>query len=275
MRALNPVQRRGSTRLRKRYAAQAASSAFFRRTPQSRWVREELDFAEAHGKQIFLVLARGHQDDAVPFGFSTHQWVDIRREYAPVKQELIPAIHNHLRETPNAQPTAATHLQPAQTASAQKPRSWRLAVIGFVAIVGVIAVLVFLVPQNALQVPSTQILPTSSAALTIAPNDDSTLTVQLFDEVEIVLVPSGCFMMGTSTGLGDISQCVEQPFWIDRTEVTMGDFRRLDGSTARQADGVGGSYPRSYINWFEARDFCAEKRGGLLPTELEWQYAAR
>lgn len=45
---------------------------------QSKWVREELDFAENHNKQIFIILASGNEQTSVPFGYSSHQWVDIR-----------------------------------------------------------------------------------------------------------------------------------------------------------------------------------------------------
>jgi hypothetical protein len=63
----------------------------------SRWVREELDFAEAHHKKVFLILARGEQDDAVPFGYSTHQWIDIRSESNhPIHmRQLIQAVREH------------------------------------------------------------------------------------------------------------------------------------------------------------------------------------
>jgi formylglycine-generating enzyme required for sulfatase activity len=45
---------------------------------ESRWVQEELDFAELHDKPIFLIMARGDEKSSIPFGFAAHQWVDIR-----------------------------------------------------------------------------------------------------------------------------------------------------------------------------------------------------
>lgn len=45
---------------------------------QSRWVRSELEFAEAHEIPIFLILARGDERSSIPFGFATFQWIDIR-----------------------------------------------------------------------------------------------------------------------------------------------------------------------------------------------------
>lgn len=45
---------------------------------ESRWVQEELDFAELHDKPIFLIMARGDEKSSIPFGYAAHQWVDIR-----------------------------------------------------------------------------------------------------------------------------------------------------------------------------------------------------
>ena len=45
---------------------------------QSKWVKAELDRAETYEKKIYLILARGLKRDSVPFGFDTHQYVDIR-----------------------------------------------------------------------------------------------------------------------------------------------------------------------------------------------------
>ncbi len=105
----------------------------------------------------------------------------------------------------------------------------------------------------------------------VASNADWTPLTQTFDGVEMVQVPAGCFIMGNAEGRRDESPeheiCFTQPFWIDRTEVTNQQY----GS---QGNFSGDNRPRENLTWFEARDFCAA-RGGRLPTEAEWEYAAR
>lgn len=102
-------------------------------------------------------------------------------------------------------------------------------------------------------------------------NADWTPVIRAFNGVEMVKVPPGCFMMGNDDGRRDERpahlQCVERPYWIDRTEVTNATF----GSVGNFQ---GDSRPRENLTWFEARDSCAA-RGARLPNEVEWEYAAR
>jgi formylglycine-generating enzyme required for sulfatase activity len=116
---------------------------------------------------------------------------------------------------------------------------------------------------------------------------------QDFDGVEMALVPTGCFMMGSSAEDIDDAlqlcedtleesrcrrdwledetpkheQCFDEPFWIDVTEVTNAQY----GSEGYFS---GADRPRESVTWFEARAHC-ESRGTRLPTEPEWEYAAR
>jgi formylglycine-generating enzyme required for sulfatase activity len=126
--------------------------------------------------------------------------------------------------------------------------------------------------------------PAAAPTPTIAPsptpvtsNADWTPVTETFAGVEMVLVPAGCFTMGHDEGRRDERPehqiCFDAPFWIDKTEVT-------NAAYGSPGNFEGDNRPRENLTWAEARDFCAARGAEdtvphRLPTEAEWEYAAR
>jgi formylglycine-generating enzyme required for sulfatase activity len=107
----------------------------------------------------------------------------------------------------------------------------------------------------------------------------------------MVLVSGGPFIMGTDVleGLHNPGDAGPQhtvalpPFYIDKTEVTNAQYKRYCDATGypvpphwkdgSYAEGQG-LVPVTWVNWWEAQAYAAWK-GKRLPTEAEWEKAAR
>lgn len=95
----------------------------------------------------------------------------------------------------------------------------------------------------------------------------------------MVAIPAGCFMMGSPGEEGSNDEhpqhrvCVSA-FSMDVTEVTQSAYQSVTGKNPSNFDKCGGNCPVEHVNWQEASDYC-HRIGKRLPTEAEWEYAAR
>jgi len=103
--------------------------------------------------------------------------------------------------------------------------------------------------------------------------------------MELVFVKGGCFQMGDTFGDGGADEkpvhdvCVSD-FYMGKFEVTQRQWRIVMGTTPSTFKNCGDDCPVEQVSWNDAQEFIStlnQKTGKRfrLPTEAEWEYAAR
>lgn len=116
--------------------------------------------------------------------------------------------------------------------------------------------------------------------------------------MRMIFVEGGSFTMGCTSEQGSDCESDESPsryvtvnsFYMGMLEVTQSQWEKVMGTSVYQQKnkanpdwptrGTGADYPMYYVSWKEAKEFCrrlSQQTGKTyrLPTEAEWEYAAR
>ena len=120
---------------------------------------------------------------------------------------------------------------------------------------------------------------------------DYALTLkETLDAMEFVRIPAGSFVMGSpedeegrQSNETQHEVTLSQGFWMGKHEVTQAEWEALMGSNPSLSNRCGSRCPVEQVSWEDVQEFIRklnERESGKgyryrLPTEAEWEYAAR
>jgi formylglycine-generating enzyme required for sulfatase activity len=112
--------------------------------------------------------------------------------------------------------------------------------------------------------------------------------MEFVPSMEFVYIPTGTFMMGSPADElerdNDERQhrvTISKPFYLQTTEVTQGQWKRVMGNNPSYFKDCGDDCPVDSVTWNECHEFIRrlnerERTNKYrLPTEAEWEYACR
>jgi formylglycine-generating enzyme required for sulfatase activity len=266
----------------------------------SEWVQSELQRAKRKLKPIFPLLLEG---DEPWLSVESTQFYDVRGEKLP-DEKFYSAIRRVVSVSPNDTTLhyAKDKVRSVLSSVSEKPKmstGMLVALVGtFVIVVMVCGTIIggslirnWLNPPSApassesVKAPSTTDLPAEESVLPLVSSTDIPSIVPDSSDSPMVLIPEGLFTMGSDNGDADekpVHEVYLNDFYIDRYEVTNALYKVCVTAGACDVPQNTGNYDNSqyadhpvvYVDWNMAKSYC-EWRGAQLPTEAQWEKAAR
>jgi len=276
------------------------------RSYASDWVQNELNRAKRLRKPIFPLLLEG---DGPWLSVESTQFLDVRGGAFP-DEKFYSTLKRVISRIPKqALPTTIDKSASVQATIVRPQRSKTLIFAG----VGILVLIALGAlyfsgnrssnetmtsgPQSAVTFPTEMDMagPTEEnvPAETNIPPTDAPPSTEFTDAqgVVMVFVPAGNFIMGSDQGYDDekpVHTVYLDDFYIDKYEVTNVFYRACEDAgacktlkrtssfthDAYHANSQYDNYPVIFVDWDDARSYCAW-RGMDLPTEAQWEKAAR
>ncbi len=254
---------------------------------QSANVADEWQYYLDHHKPVIPVLWKSAR---IHFRLNPIQYVNFHtQDYDTAFAQLYAELRRkHLPLTSLSAHDASVKIPAQPRLKAQDSRSrrvyWAIGAVVAVALIGIAALLLNGGDDhrgNETATPTPTPIPEGISNREVWPQP----LIQTFDGVEMVYVPAGCFMMGSREGSGDeqpVHEVCLDAFWLARTEVTNEQYKACVRARACTPPGDRTAYdnpqyanhPVVYVDWDQASAY-ATWAGGSLPTEAQWEYAAR
>ena len=286
-------------------AAQCVVVIWSKVSVKSHWVRSEAAEAQRQGK-LFPLKIDSSNPPLVYRALQTADFGDWSGEVtAPVFKQLATAIRDHIgapvskAETSSEIKEEATNskMSPSQSAS---PESQKTSIVkqtdGKNPIDGNVRTESVMAPSNEQSAPSSQkqskkewIVPVF-VVLLLSLSVGAVFWANTIVEPEMVAIPKGCFQMGSPesdkdrfTNEQQHEVCVDA-FKMGKYEVSFEEYEQfcdVTGCEKPNDKGWGrGNRPVINVNWDDATayaEWLAKETGKRyrLPTEAEWEYAAR
>jgi len=113
----------------------------------------------------------------------------------------------------------------------------------------------------------------------------STIATDIKTDIDMVPIPGGCFRMGSDApdaapDESPVHEVCVKPFSIGKFPVTQGQWIQSTGKNPSAHDKCGADCPVENVSWNDIGQFllrlnARKHRNYRLPTEAEWEYAAR